>query len=462
MEAPPWRASSVRTAVGPTPGWSPSISTSTSQRGSTAGSAAAIDDEQPSPYDSFTTTSMPCRSTDSRTSSAAPPSVTTSWSNPHARAQSSTYPSSVPSRYGSSCLGCPSRLDPPAASSNPPVKRLMTDDMAFLPNTRNRRILPPPYRHDLGEYRQRDLLRPACADVESRGRAQAREIGVLQPGRAQLLHHGGAPAPAGNQPHVRDPGAQRALERLLLAATVRGHHHGDVAVLGLDLGAARDGLDVQPDPLADRGQRHGDRSLSEGQHARSGQARLEEDLDRPARQAVVVNRHGPLLRGRLAVAGHDPQEQRLAGLQHARRVQPDRGLRAGAADEALDRAICEDDGAVARADARRPLRAHDDRRDERGPRRDQRVRSARPLGVRHCGGAAFPFIASHTRPGVAGMSMWWTPYGSSASITALITHGGDPTVADSPTPFAPSGWCGDGVTVAPSSRSGTSIADGIR
>ena len=39
---------------------------------------------------------------------------------------------------------------------------------------------------------------------------------------------------------------------------------------------------------------------------------------------------------------------------------------------------------------------------------------------------------------------------------------GEPTVADSPTPFAPSGWCGDGVTVSPSSNFGVSHAVGIR
>ncbi len=40
--------------------------------------------------------------------------------------------------------------------------------------------------------------------------------------------------------------------------------------------------------------------------------------------------------------------------------------------------------------------------------------------------------------------------------------GGEPTVADSPTPLAPIGWCGDGVTVKPVSQSGTSSAVGIR
>src|SRR3954462_6675793 len=100
------------------------MSTSTSQRGSRAGSAAAIEDEQPSPYDSFSTTSAPRRSTFARTSSAPPPSVTRSWSNPQARAESSTGPSSVVPSYGSVCLGRPRRLDPPAASTRPATKSL--------------------------------------------------------------------------------------------------------------------------------------------------------------------------------------------------------------------------------------------------------------------------------------------------------------------------------------------------
>ncbi len=47
-------------------------------------------------------------------------------------------------------------------------------------------------------------------------------------------------------------------------------------------------------------------------------------------------------------------------------------------------------------------------------------------------------------------------------MTALTTAAGDPTVADSPTPLAPIGWCGDGVTVSPSSQSGHSSEVGSR
>ena len=48
-------------------------------------------------------------------------------------------------------------------------------------------------------------------------------------------------------------------------------------------------------------------------------------------------------------------------------------------------------------------------------------------------------MASHTRDGVNGMSACRTPNGANASTTAFTTAGGDPTVADSPTPFAPIG-----------------------
>src|SRR5262247_1040584 len=58
--------------------------------------------------------------------------------------------------------------------------------------------------------------------------------------------------------------------------------------------------------------------------------------------------------------------------------------------------------------------------------------------------------------GVIGMSMCLTPRCHSASTTALTIAAGAPTVADSPTPLAPSGWWGDGVTVCPVSHRGVS------
>ena len=68
-------------------------------------------------------------------------------------------------------------------------------------------------------------------------------------------------------------------------------------------------------------------------------------------------------------------------------------------------------------------------------------------------------MARHTCADVSGMSAWRTWI---ASSTAFTTAAGDPTVADSPTPFTPSGWWGYGVTVSPSSQLGHSIDVGSR
>ena len=45
-----------------------------------------------------------------------------------------------------------------------------------------------------------------------------------------------------------------------------------------------------------------------------------------------------------------------------------------------------------------------------------------------------------------------TPRGESASTTAFAIAAGAPTVGDSPTPFAPIGWWGEGVVVPVSVR----------
>src|SRR6185295_154153 len=74
----------------------------------------------------------------------------------------------------------------------------------------------------------------------------------------------------------------------------------------------------------------------------------------------------------------------------------------------------------------------------------------------------FSFKMFHTRSGVIGMSMWRTPKCDSASTTAFTMAGGAPTVADSPTPFAPKGWWGQGVTVLSVSHLGVSMAVGTR
>src|SRR6266704_7096145 len=74
----------------------------------------------------------------------------------------------------------------------------------------------------------------------------------------------------------------------------------------------------------------------------------------------------------------------------------------------------------------------------------------------------FSFRIRHTFSGVIGMSRCRTPRWASASTTAFAIAGGAPTVADSPTPLAPRGWWGDGVTVLAVSQRGVSMDPGIR
>ena len=64
--------------------------------------------------------------------------------------------------------------------------------------------------------------------------------------------------------------------------------------------------------------------------------------------------------------------------------------------------------------------------------------SARPTSCSAC----------QTLSEVTGISRLRTPTCARASTTAFTNAAGEPTVADSPTPFAPIGWCGDGVTVS--------------
>ena len=59
------------------------------------------------------------------------------------------------------------------------------------------------------------------------------------------------------------------------------------------------------------------------------------------------------------------------------------------------------------------------------------------------------------------MSTCFTPNSLSASTTAETMEGVEPSVPASPTPLAPSGLTGVGVTVASSSNRGKSVARGI-
>src|SRR2546430_132395 len=72
-----------------------------------------------------------------------------------------------------------------------------------------------------------------------------------------------------------------------------------------------------------------------------------------------------------------------------------------------------------------------------------------------------PWMIRHSFSGRSIMSTCLTPNSLSASTTAATTLGVEPSVPASPTPFAPSGFTGVGVTVASGSKRGKSMPRGI-
>src|SRR5262249_59987582 len=191
--------------------------------------------------------------------------------------------------------------------------------------------------------------------------------------------------------------------------------------------------------LAQRARR---RRIADNGKRQRRQLGLDQDLDRALRGAATL----------------DPLAPHAAIRERREREAHDLGLRAGAADPAVQLAVSRDERAVAHACRGGSLDADDSRERKRRPLGsqtaglDERVHSARPTS----------FSACQTLSGVSGMSMLRTPACASASITALTYAAGEPTVADSPTPFAPIGWGGDGVTGWPSSNAGVSHEPGSR
>src|SRR3982074_3639916 len=67
---------------------------------------------------------------------------------------------------------------------------------------------------------------------------------------------------------------------------------------------------------------------------------------------------------------------------------------------------------------------------------------------------------SHIFSGLSGISISLIPSGASASSTALTLAGGSPMQPASPTPFAPSGLKGEGVSMRSVINSGTCVEIG--
>ena len=135
------------------------------------------------------------------------------------------------------------------------------------------------------------------------------DIDVLEVYNARLLFEGYND----NEPDVRNTRAQPLLQCLFLAPAVRGHHNRHVVLRLVD-------ADLVPKALTERNQCKRDRRVAHDADAWLGQPRLEEDLERAAGQARVLDGHRALFGRALAVARDDPQHERLARLEHAQRV----------------------------------------------------------------------------------------------------------------------------------------------
>ena len=231
---------------------------------------------------------------------------------------------------------------------------------------------------DLGEDRDRDLRRRARADVEPRRRVQLRAELV---GKLERVTDRGAARTAGDERDVRNAGGERLRENTLLVATVRGEDHRGVAAARVDVVSGRP-RGRRRSRRRRRAWRAPARSAPSRRHdPRCGKLRLEHDLERAAAQTRVVlddRAVDRVIRVAAPVAGHEPKQQRLAGLEHAQRVQPDGRLRAHPADEPLDRAVAEHP--AIRKPARAATRPRTIDRSARAPLRycEQQSSSRRP------------------------------------------------------------------------------------
>ena len=349
----------------------------------------------------------------------------------------------------------------------------------------------------LGQDRQGDLRGGLRPQVEARRRPQRGEALLGHTALAQEAAHHLCARGRGHQPDVGHLARQRRLQRLLVPLPLRGDH--DVWIRGRrqarhvrrgnHLHGIREGLRVcdgvdHRDREACRGtqldeRRHDRRRAHDPQEGRR-QHGLHGDLQRAAGVAGHDDLHDTVpaagVGGRIL---RDAQQARLAVGQGSQRLADDDRLRATAADPALDAAVGVDDAVRPRPGRGGPPHGHDRGHDE-GPPRGRELRrptidaglaagplAAGALAVYPCVGRAYdatPFSLRMAQilGGVMGMSMLRTPRCHRASTTALAMAGGAPTVADSPTPFAPSGWWGEGVMVLSVSQAGVSTAVGSR
>src|SRR5712691_2445734 len=256
---------------------------------------------------------------------------------------------------------------------------------------------------------------------------------------------------------------ERGFQRVLVVVAHRCDHRPRISRWHREGGQVClcHGLGAKARQLSEPGQRVCDRGVAENKQQRAWHSRLYENVERTTAR-TCRGHHELALFASLPdlLGGHDLDELRGALGKGSQSLAPDDRFRTASTDPAPQPAVGGDDRLVPRAGRGRRFDTHDGGQHARcaiGSILTQQLQyvvrySATPLDR-----SAAPTLSE-----VTGMSMLVMPYGDRASITALTNAAGDPTVADSPTPLAPSGWCGEGVTVWPISNLGVSHAVGMR
>src|SRR5712691_311808 len=292
---------------------------------------------------------------------------------------------------------------------------------------------------DVRQSEECDLLLRGAAYLAWGGLDTRDGVLVETPPKQSLARRRGA-ARARDEAHSQVGMAQRRLQSFLVVLSHRGDHRVAVSRrdlerpdLGLAYGAGSKASQLRE---PDHGVRC--RAFPKHQEQRLRQSRLDEDVEGPAagtcrrdHQLAVLSRLLDL------IATDDVNELGRAFGQRAQRLAAHDRLRAAAADPAAQAAVGGDDRLVAGPGGGWRLDAHDRRQHAR-----YAVGRVLPKQLQNVVGySVTPFDrrAAQTLSEVTGMSMLVIPYGERASITALTYAAGEPTVADSPTPLAPSG-----------------------
>ena len=319
------------------------------------------------------------------------------------------------------------RLDRRRPSCRTPGRRRSASTGGARRRRRRDGARPRPDRHDLGQDRQRDLLGRARADVEPGRRVDARPLLGREVERVEhRRRRAGGARPARRRARRRR--ARRAAPALLVVpceATTTASASGGTRRPSRTGRAHRVARAARASPASARAIG----ALAVHDDQRRGHDRLEEDLERPARQARVVHDDGPGL-GRLGASaarrvGRDPQQHRLARCParpapaparsppRTRRRRTRRSCRRRA--RAPSSPGFADVGFSARTTVARDVRLPRRRRSSASSLRSSVARSAsarRRSTATTCqftrspgrSGTALPCMARHTCAGVSGMS----------------------------------------------------------